>query len=1013
MSAIYDPQSFHSDGTPRRKYEIDEVEQKRLALSAVVGLIAVNIVVLVKNVLFGTAIKDSWADQPPQPPARNGNVIDFQQDDDGVRFSGSEEPEEQEKPLGDGKYGVFRSASYVSDGLSSAGYGAQTPLQLSPGANDNELLYGTRPGTIVTGFDRDEGDITAGGGGGGVPTEADTDEDDDDDDDTPPRPNRAPVVGGPVVLAGILANTSVVIAFADLLRNASDPDGDVLTAVNLKASSGKLQVLSDGRGWVFTPDANDASSVTFTYAISDGKTRTAQTAELDLLPPDTTIILGTEGNDRIVGTMDDDVIDGLGGDDDIIGRDGDDVIYGGSGNDRIFGEDGNDLIYAGAGDDFVSGGRGNDVIFGGDGNDVLFGDDGDDVLHGDDGDDVIVGGYGRDIAFGGTGNDRLVGEQGSDLLDGGDGDDDLDGGDDDDTLIGSGGADRIAGGAGNDLVRANSNDGDDAIDGGDGNDTYDTTATSAPMSVDLEAGTAHSSDTGHDTLTSIESVTTGAGADHVTGSSGSNTIETNAGNDTVIAGEGADTVATGAGDDKVVATAGDGDDHYDGGDGSDAYDQSVITDDVVVDLAAGVAAGASIGNDTIVAIENVTSGSGDDTITGDDHANVIAAGAGHDIVDAGDGDDTIVATVDDGDDTYTGGDGIDTYDLSGTFADAIVDLLSGFAGSSETGMDALFGFENVIGSAGDDVIAGDDASNVIAGGMGADIVDAGGGDDTIVATVGDDDDAYAGGDGSDVYDLSGTFADAIVNLLSGTSESDETGSDTLSGFENVIGSAGDDTITGDDGANILVGGAGQDLIDAGAGDDTIRASIDDDDDVYFGGEGFDVYDLSETSADAIVDLLAGTAESAETGSDVLLGIENVIGGSGNDTFIANEATNVFVGGAGDDIFVFRSAATIGSGRGSRDKILDFSIGDRIDIRDISRDIYEDLQNAFDDPVMRRFVMIGNQDQFDRPGQMRLSYDQFDDHNVTILQGNIDADPDVDFEIELTGHHELRYDDFRN
>lgn len=925
MSAIYDPQSFHSDGTPRRKYEIDEVEQKRLALSAVVGLIAVNIVVLIKNVLFGTAIKDSWADQPQQVPERHGNVIDFQQDDDGVRFSGSEEPEEQEKPLGDGKYGVFRSASYVSDGLSSAGYGAQTPLQLAPGANDNELLYGTRPGTIITGFDRDEGDINTGGGGGGLPSEGNSDdEDDDDDDDTPPaRPNRAPVVGGPVVLAGILANTSVVIAFAELLRNATDPDGDLLTAVNLQASSGKLQVLSDGRGWVFTPDANDASSVTFTYAVSDGKTRTAQTAELDLLPPDTTIILGTEGNDRIVGTMDDDVIDGLGGDDDIIGRDGDDVIYGGSGNDRIFGEDGNDLIYAGAGDDFVSGGRGNDVIFGGDGHDVLFGDDGDDVLHGDDGDDVVVGGYGRDIAFGGTGNDRLVGEQGNDLLDGGDGNDDLDGGDGDDTLIGAGGSDKIAGGAGNDLVRATSNDGDDAIDGGDGNDTYDTTATFAPMFVDLEAGTAHSIETGHDTLTSIESVTTGAGDDRVTGSSLSNTIETNAGNDIVTAGAGADTVATGG------------------------------------------------------------------------------------------GDDTIVATVDDGDDTYTGGDGADTYDLSGTFADAIVDLLSGFAASSETGMDALFGFENVIASAGDDVITGDDTDNVIAGGMGADIVDAGSGDDTIVATIGDDDDAYAGGDGSDVYDLSGTLADAIVDLVSGTSESDETGSDTLSGIENVIGSAGDDAITGDEGANILAGGAGQDVIDAGAGDDTILASVDDGDDVYVGGEGFDVYDLSETSADAIVDLLAGTAESAETGSDVLLGFENVIGGSGNDTFIANEATNVFVGGAGDDIFVFRSAATIGSGRGSRDKILDFSIGDRIDIRDISRDIYEDLQNAFDDPVMRRFVMIGNQDQFERPGQMRLSYDQFDDHNVTILQGNIDADPDVDFEIELTGHHELRYDDFRN
>lgn len=836
MSAVYDPQAFHSDGTPKRKYEIEVVDQKRFVFGAAVGLIAVNLVVLIKNVLFGAPAANNWADGAragEQAPSHGFAPFDALPDEQGSLIKGSQEQDESEKPIGDGKFGILKSASYVREGgsgMASASFGGQTPLQLV--ANDNELLYGSRPGTVVTAFNRADGDtISHGGGGGDVSLPPDEDDDDDDDETPPPRPNRAPLVSGPVVLAGVMANTTVVIAFADLLRNASDPDGDKLYAVNLKASSGKLQVLSDGRGWIFTPNANDTSSVKFTYSVTDLRSVTAQTAELDLLIPEDDVIVGTEGDDRIVGTMNSDVIDALGGDDVVIGRAGDDVIYGGAGNDRIFGEDGNDLIYAGAGDDFVSGGRGNDVVFAGRGRDIVFGDDGDDVLHGEEDDDVLSGGTGRDIIFGGDGKDRLMGDADNDLLDGGEGDDELDGGDGDDTLIGARGADRIAGGAGNERVRATEGDGDDDIDGGAGTDTYDTTATSAAMQINLFAGTASSSETGNDTIASVENVETGAGDDTVVGSDDSNTIATNAGDDTISAGKGDDTVLAGAGDDTIAGAPNDGDDSYDGGAGTDVLDLTALIEDVAVDLAVGVVTGASIGHDLIMAIENVNSGAGNDTITGD------------------------------------GGD------------------------------------------------------NVIAGGAGCDTVDAGGGNDTILASIGDGDDIYAGGDGSDVYDLSHTFADAVV------------------------------------------------------------------------------------------DLLAGIAESGETGTDTLYGIENVVGGAGNNTLIASNEQNDFSGGEGEDVFVFRSTAAIGNGYGSRDKILDFSVGDRIDIRDISDEIYEDMQDAFVDSVMRKFVMI--QGDFFAPGQVRLQYDVLDDKVVTVLQGNIDKDMDVDFELELVGRHELQYEDFRN
>jgi hypothetical protein len=67
-------------------------------------------------------------------------------------------------------------------------------------------------------------------------------------------------------------------------------------------------------------------------------------------------------------------IDGAGGADTIIGSDLDDLIFGGPeadeidggrGNDRIFGLDGDDTIRGGSGDDTITGGRGADTIFGG------------------------------------------------------------------------------------------------------------------------------------------------------------------------------------------------------------------------------------------------------------------------------------------------------------------------------------------------------------------------------------------------------------------------------------------------------------------------------------------------------------------------------------------------------------------------------------------------------------------------------------------------------------------------
>lgn len=65
-------------------------------------------------------------------------------------------------------------------------------------------------------------------------------------------------------------DTLVVSAAAGVLANDTDPELDGLTAVLASsASSGTLQFQTDG-SFTFTPAANFAGDVTFTYVANDG-----------------------------------------------------------------------------------------------------------------------------------------------------------------------------------------------------------------------------------------------------------------------------------------------------------------------------------------------------------------------------------------------------------------------------------------------------------------------------------------------------------------------------------------------------------------------------------------------------------------------------------------------------------------------------------------------------------------------------------------------------------------------
>jgi outer membrane lipoprotein-sorting protein len=98
--------------------------------------------------------------------------------------------------------------------------------------------------------------------------------------------NDAPTTA-PVTLAPIAEDSGPrLITQAELLANASDLDGDALTASGLAISAGGGTLVDNGNGtWTYTPAANDSSSVTFSYTISDGNGGTvAGSASLDITP---------------------------------------------------------------------------------------------------------------------------------------------------------------------------------------------------------------------------------------------------------------------------------------------------------------------------------------------------------------------------------------------------------------------------------------------------------------------------------------------------------------------------------------------------------------------------------------------------------------------------------------------------------------------------------------------------------------------------------------------------------
>ncbi|UVO55318.1 cadherin domain-containing protein [Sphingomonas sp. SUN039] len=742
------------------------------------------------------------------------------------------------------------------------------------------------------------------------------------------------------------------------------------------------------------------------------------------LNTDTATIQTIDGTERVVNV--ESFILGSGNDVARLGG-GAFTVFGGAGDDIYYDDAGNDTLIenAGGGTDSVYVGGGytlpanvENLIYTGTGAATLIGNDSNNILDtgtiatglvtliGGDGDDVlvvragsfgvgIVGGAGidtlaieRDLAiipddieniiYIGTGNATLVGNRFDNSITGGAGNDEL---------IGGGGMDMLTGGGGNDRLSLTGTGGG-TLDGGTGNDILDS-GTTATALVTLIGGD------GDDTLI----LRAGSFAVGIVGGTGvdtlmierdlaiipddvENIVYTGIGNATLVGNGGANTITGGIGNDSIDGGA--GADTMIGGKGNDIYNVDNIGD-VITELAGeGIdEVRTTLTSYAIPAhVEKVTllgaAGGALQSVTGsarDDSFDFSQRGASP--INAG------------------GGDGNDAFFFGATFSAA--DIVDGGAGTNDQ-----IGLQGNYTGANKLVLGATTLTGV-----------------EIVAAL--------PGFGYDITtDDANVAAGQVLSVFGGNLGAGESftfnGSAETNGSFRVYGGLGTDSFTGgagDDGFYFGPGkwGAG-DAVTGGAGTND-QLALDGNYTVSIGANA-DVETLvllpsptglTNTFNITLTDVwtAAGATKtvwglnvttgitingSAETDGKLVmfggLGSDTLTGGAGADRVYGGGGGDVLTGGAGADTFLYdRLTDSFGATTATRDRILDFTAGDKIDLSGIDA-----ITGGADDA----FSFIGNAAFGNVAGQLRATDIGGGVFNV---EGDVNGDGIADFALLVT------------
>ncbi|MGL4962774.1 MAG: calcium-binding protein [Inquilinus sp.] len=376
--------------------------------------------------------------------------------------------------------------------------------------------------------------------------------------------------------------------------------------------------------------------------------------------------------------------------------------------------------------------------------------------------------------------------------------------------------------------------------------------------------------------------------------------------------DGPNVLIGGAGDD--LLSSGAGADRFDGGGGFDnvALGGSM---GVTVDLATGTGHGGDAEGDIYISIEGLSGtnfadriigGAGSHDLWGVDGNDVLSTSEGR--VFGGFGDDVLI--VSSRITRCVGGPGIDQVNFQIDPDGAVIDLLD-----NDPYEDTFIDIENVYGSGSNDRFYGDGGRNILEAVGGDDVLDGRGGSDVLRGGAGADQLNGGGGEGSDTVSYYLSSIGVTVDLATGTGHGGEAEGDTLTGFEILSGSQGDDSLTGDTLANTLQGWNGSDVLTGGGGKDML-----------FGGAGADRFvfttigdSVTGANADRITDFSHAQGDRIDLSA---IDADTGVAGDQAFTFIGNA---LYSGIAGELRYHSDGVVTTVAGDINGDKVSDFHI----------------------------------------------------------------------------------------
>jgi Ca2+-binding RTX toxin-like protein len=317
-------------------------------------------------------------------------------------------------------------------------------------------------------------------------------------------------------------------------------------------------------------------------------------------------------------------------------------------------------------------------------------------------------------------------------------------------------------------------------------------------------------------------------------------------------------------------------------------------------------------------LDQLEGGSGTDAFYGDEDNDKLYGKGGDDTLDGGAGHDIV-----------GGGDGTDIA----SWADAKSEVTASLDfvandGVLNEGELVPADIEGLQGGIGADRLSGNSGANVLRGGDGPDDLNGGAGDDLLNGQAGDDTlHTGAGADflygGTDSDSLSYASAPNSVYVYQDGLYNDGTlyEKDNVLGIEKLTGSQFGDDLEGTPGDDVINGGKGGDKITPKFGDDKVYGGDGPDSisggpgmpadcgnlgckkfdtDTVSGGLGSDRIDYSSRS-DAVKIVLDGSSKSGGfMENDSLSGMEDAVGGSGDDVIYGSDASNSLTGGPGND-----------------------------------------------------------------------------------------------------------------